>query len=320
MKKNLKSYTASLIFFFILLVFIAWIWFPNLISSRLLYSPLPSFLNLKTNPQTATLDLWLPRLLGQFQQFGKPDITAKSALLFDIDSQRFLFEKDSAVKLPMASLTKVMTAIVGLEHKRTDDRYLVHQQDLVGEDVMGLEKGEVLTLEELLYGLILHSGNDAAEVIASNFGGGREQFIKAMNDKAVSLGLKNTHFTNPTGLEGDGSQYTTAYDLLVMSQYAISHFPFFDEVAKTFDYTIPQTATHKAYYLENETNLLTSYEGVKGIKTGYTPEAGLCLITYLDYNSHHFIGVLLGSENRRGEMKTLLDYGLKTEGVTPPKS
>ena len=98
---------------------------------------------------------------------------------------------------------------------------------------MGLSTGETLTLSDLLYGLILTSGNDAAEVLAENFPG-REFFIKAMNDKVKSLGLSDTNFTNPTGLEGDGKQYTTAYDLLVITDYAISNFSLFDQVVSTF--------------------------------------------------------------------------------------
>jgi D-alanyl-D-alanine carboxypeptidase len=139
-----------------------------------------------------------------------------------------------------------------------------------------------------------------------------------MNKKAQTLGISDTNFTNPTGLEGDGNQYTTAYDLLVITNFALSNSPLFNEVVSTFDYHIPYTPLHKEFYLENETNLLTSYPGVKGVKTGYTPEAGLCLVTYLDYSGHKIIGVLLGSENRKKDMKALLDYGLKSEGVTPP--
>jgi D-alanyl-D-alanine carboxypeptidase len=139
-----------------------------------------------------------------------------------------------------------------------------------------------------------------------------------MNDKVKSLGLSDTHFTNPTGLEGDGKQFTTAYDLVVIAQYALSNFPLFDQVVSTFDYNIPYTQQHKAFYLENETNLLTSYPGVKGVKTGYTPEAGLCLVTYLDYGGHQIIAVILGSDDRRGEMIELLDYSLKSLGITPP--
>ena len=183
---------------------------------------------------------------------------------------------------------------------------------------MGLDVGETLSLKELLYGLMLHSGNDAAETLAGNFKGGRSAFIKAMNDKTKSLGLTDTNFTNPTGLEGDGKQFTTSYDLVVMTRYALVNFPLFGEIVSTFDYTIPQTFTHKEYDLENETNLLTSYPGVKGVKTGYTPEAGLCLVTYLDYKGHKIIAVVLGSDDRRGEMIELLDYSLKSLGITPP--
>jgi D-alanyl-D-alanine carboxypeptidase (penicillin-binding protein 5/6) len=252
-------------------------------------------------------------------KLSKPEITAKSSFVYDTSSKEVLFEKNPTKKLPMASLTKIMTAIVALENKRKDDSYYVNRESLVGENSMGLEEGETLSLEELLYGLILMSGNDAAETLASNYPGGRENFIKAMNNKARSLGLLNTNFTNPSGLEGDGDQHTTAYDLVVITRYATVNFPLFSKVSQTFQKEIEETATHKAYFLENETNLITSYPGVKGVKTGYTPEAGLCLVTYLDYKGHQIIGVILGSENRRQEMKDLLDYSLKSLGIEPPK-
>jgi D-alanyl-D-alanine carboxypeptidase (penicillin-binding protein 5/6) len=105
---------------------------------------------------------------------------------------------------------------------------------------------------------------------------------------------------------------------MVMTQYALGNFPLFDQVVSTFDYDIPYSLKHKAFYLENQTNLLTSYPGVKGVKTGYTPEAGLCLVTYLDYDGHKILAVILGSDDRRGEMIELLDYSLKSEGITPP--
>jgi D-alanyl-D-alanine carboxypeptidase (penicillin-binding protein 5/6) len=140
-----------------------------------------------------------------------------------------------------------------------------------------------------------------------------------MNDKVKALGLADTHYTNPSGLEGDGDQYTTAYDLFVITKYALENYPLLGQVVQTPFYNIPQTNTHRSYDLYNETNLLTSYPGVKGVKTGYTPEAGYCLITYLEYKDHKIIAVLLGSENRRQEMKDILDYSLTTEGITPPK-
>lgn len=286
----------------------------------IIVSPLPNFLTSFKNDQVTTLNLWFPSLIhaeSKKDDLEKPEISAKSALVYDLSTGKILFEKNPAEKLPMASLAKIMTAIVALENYREDDKLKVRKEDLVGENSMGLSSGEVLTVEELLYGLILPSGNDAAEALASNYPGGRLAFVKAMNNKAKSLGLSGTNFTNPTGLEGDGDQYSTAFDLLVVTKYAMQ-FPLFRKVASTVNYQIPATSTHKEFYLENETNLLTSYPGVKGIKTGYTEEARLCLVTYLTYEGHEIIGIILGSESRREEMKELLDYSLKIQNITPP--
>jgi len=282
-------------------------------------SPIPDFLSIINNREVSSLSLWLP-VLSSFIT-GKDtvlQITAKSALVFDIENKKVLYEKNPKQRLPIASLTKIMTAIVALENPRKDNRYIVRKEDLVGENSMGLTEGEVLTLEELLYGLILPSGNDAAEVLAHNYKDGRKGFIKAMNNKSKALGIKDTNFTNPSGLEGDGEQYSTPYDLMVMTHYALSNFPLFAKVVATYELTIEGNQNHKAYYLINETNLISSYPGVKGVKNGYTPEAGFCLVTYLDYRGNKIIAVILGSENRRQEMKDLLDYSLKSIGTAPP--
>jgi len=281
-------------------------------------SPLPDFLTYYKNKQVATISLWFPSFVSNIFNRGEPQITAKSALIYDLTSDKTIYSKNPKERLPIASLTKIMTAIIALENQKQGDNYVVNKADLVGENSMGITQGEVLNLRELLYGLILLSGNDSAEVLAGNFPGERPAFIKAMNEKTNALGLSDTNFTNPTGLEGDGQQYSTAYDLLVITKYALSKFSIFRDVASTYDYQIYQTANHKAFYLENETNLLTSYPGVKGVKTGYTPEAGLCLVTYLDYQGHKIIGILLNSDNRRGDMKDLLDYALKIQGIKPP--
>lgn len=282
-------------------------------------SPVPDFLTVFLNRQVSTLNLWAPSLENKVStKLQAPTVSARSVLIYDTTSKQVLYSKNPRERLPMASLTKIMTAVVALENEKKDDQYKVTKDDLVGEDTMGLDAGETLSLNDLLYGLILHSGNDAAETLATNFPKGRSIFIKTMNSKVKTLGLSDTNFTNPTGLEGDGEQYTTAYDLVVMTQFALSNFPLFGKIASTFDYNIPYSSSHKAFYLENETNLLTSYLGVKGIKTGYTPEAGLCLVTYLDYDGHKIIAVILGSDDRRGEMIELLDYSLETLHITPP--
>ncbi len=282
-------------------------------------SPLPDFLTLSKNKQVRLLDLWFPAIEQTHGNgFNVSELTAKSAVIYDLTTNKTIFEKNPKEHLPMASLTKIMTAIISLENKKSEDTYIVSEENLVGEDSMGLSAGESLTLEDLLYGLMLPSGNDAAEVLANNSPLGRKGFIQAMNDKAKSLGLTDTHFDNPSGLQGDGTQYTTVYDLLVITKYAMEKYPLFKEVVSSPTHTIPETSTHKAYFLGNETNLLTTYEGVKGVKTGYTPEAGLCLVTYIEYANHKMIGIILNSENRRGEMKELLDYSLRTFGIEPP--
>lgn len=315
---------ALIPFLLVILFFIFFIYFllaPQAAEQKhSIVSPVPSFLSILENKEVSSLTFFIPSLQNLLSaKFSKPQVSASSVLVYDLTSEKVLYEKNPKTKLPIASLTKIMTAIVALEHPLKNDEYFVTESDLVGEDSMGLEAGEVLSLKELLYGLILHSGNDAAEVLAGNFSGGRVSFIKAMNQKAKSLGLLDTHFTNPTGLEGDGNQYSTPFDLVVITTFALEKFPLFSEVVKTFNENILATDKHKAYFLENETNLISSYPGVKGVKTGYTPEAGLCLVTYLDYGGHKIIAVMLNSQNRRQEMKDLLDYSLKSLGVTPPE-
>ena len=282
-------------------------------------SPLPDLLTKSFSNVFGSSNIWKPNMSKVTESSIKiPEITAKSALSYDLTRGKLLYERNIKTKIPMASLTKIMTAIITLENFNLSEEVKITREDVeVGEDSMGLSEGEVLKVEDLLYGLILHSGNDAAEALARSSIFGRENFIYLMNKKAEDLGLSDTHFTNPTGLEGDGKQYSTAYDLLVMTKYALEN-PTFSAIASTVEYEIPYTSAHKYIYLYNETNLLTSYPGVKGVKTGYTFEAGLCLVTYLQYEGHKIIAVLLNSQSRREEMKELLDYSLKTMGIKPP--
>lgn len=309
-------------YLFILLIsfIISFFYFRFVQSPSEIRSPLPSFLSLSENKQVSSIDVWIPAItaLESFVKGSVPNVSAQAVLVYDLTEKEPLYQKNPKKRLPMASLTKIMTAIIALENEKKE-LYVVEGKHLVGENSMGLTPNEALTLEELLYGLILYSGNDAAEVIAGNYPGGRDYFIEAMNDKARSLGLSDTNFTNPTGLEGDGDQYTTAYDLLVISEYALRNFELFRKVVTTFEHEIPANDYHKYFFLQNETNLISSYPGVKGIKDGYTPEAGLCLATYLDYGGHEIIGIILGSGDRRGEMKDLLDYALGAQGVEPPE-
>lgn len=248
----------------------------------------------------------------------KPELSAVSALTYDLNTNKLVIGQKINQRLPIASLTKIATAIVALENEPLDKEMVVSKKAAkVGEDSMGLEEGEKFLLKELLYGLLLQSGNDAAETIAQNSKFGRDNFVYLMNKKAENLGLSDTHFTNPTGLEGDGNQYSTVYDLLLLTNYALQN-PIFKEIVSTVSYDIPYSTDHKAISLYSETNLLTSYPGVKGVKTGYTDEAGLCLVTYLEHDDHKIIGIVLNAQNRREEMKEMLDYALKAQGVIPP--
>jgi len=314
------SYLATVVLLAVFAGILIWFFSPLRSENNDFISPIPDFLTISKNKEVVSLNLFLPVidfLTGS--ENPTPVLSAKSAIAYDLTTGRTLFAKNPNEKLPMASLTKVMTAMIGIDNRLTTNAYTISKAQLVGENSMGLLPGETLKLEDLLYGLILLSGNDAAEAIAAHFPGGRAEFISSMNDKAKALGLKDTNFTNPSGLEGDGNQYSTAYDLFVITKHALENYPLFAKVAETVIKDIPASTTHQQYYLENETNLLTSYPGVKGVKTGFTYEAGYCLITYLEHKDHKIIAVLLGSENRRAEMKDILDYALKQEGLTPPK-
>lgn len=281
-------------------------------------SPLPDFFS-SSFSDAADASYWKPNVKSLIDKTDSSfSLTAESVLSYDIGNDKVLYAKNSDEKLPMASLTKIMTAIVVLENMYVDNTITVSKNAAeIGENSMGLSEGEVHTVEDLLYGLILMSGNDAAEALAQGSPFGREGFLHLMNKRAETIGVSDTRFTNPSGLQGDGLQYTTAEDLLVLTKHALT-IPEFAKIVETYQHDIPQTASHKGYTLYNETNLLTTYPGVKGVKTGFTDEAGMCLVTYLDYNGNKIIAILLNSQNRRQEMKDLLDFSLQRMGVVPP--
>lgn len=255
-------------------------------------------------------NLWLPQIETVSANLNTPKITALSAYFVDIDSGQVLYQKDPQKRLPVASLVKVMTAVVTLEnHKLSDQIWISEKAAGMEPDSMLLKPLEKLSVEELLDGVFLVSANDGAEALAESFSLGRDEFIKQMNTKASQLNMKDTLFINPTGLEEDNKrQYSTAFDIVIMARYAIKNFPQLVEITKKDHIFIPQTTTHQDYDLYSGINLLTTYPGVKGFKTGYTEEAGLTLITLAEKNGHQVLGVLLNSENRRDEARLLLDY------------
>ncbi len=253
----------------------------------------------------------------------------ESVMLFELKTQNVLYEKSIDKKMYPASLTKIMTAIIALEIGNLDDKITVDEKtpyEVDGSSI-ALEVGEVLSLKDLLYALLLPSANDAASVIAKHYGGGTlESFVKLMNDKAKELGATNTHFANPHGLHDD-NHYTTASDLAKITTYAMKNEKF-REYIKTTRYTIPATNLKEERALHTTNNLLLNlvkgndiivnnkyvsrqYEGAAGVKNGYTPEAGSCLVSYAQRNGVELIAIVLKgtSADVYTDTHNLLNYG-----------
>ncbi len=245
------------------------------------------------------------------------DISSRHSFAVDLANNRVLFSKDAHQRVPVASLVKIMTGVVALEHASPDKEIIVSEKAAdTGENSMGLSSGEVYSLKELLYGLILNSGNDAAIAIAEGVSGSEENFVAWMNFKANELGLKDTKFVDPNGLNlKDENYYSSAYDLAVITKYSLDNFELLREIYKTFSMEFYETDKHKYIYLENQTNLLTTYPGVKGIKTGYTDESGWGLITYAENGDAKILGVILDAVNRKYDGILLLDYCFGKEGI-----
>jgi len=245
------------------------------------------------------------------------DITAKAAFFVETGTGEVLYQKNAHERLPIASLTKIMTAIVSLEKLPLDKEIRISEEAAEMEpDKMFLKAGEKLTVKELIQGLFLVSANDASEALAESTTGRREEFLQMMNSKAKHLGMDNTRFINPSGLQEDGvSQYSSALDVSLMSHYAIHNFPFLIDITKEPRLYISENNDHGPFDLFSGINLVTTYEGVVGFKTGYTPEAGLTLVTLARRDGKEVLGVLLGCTNRRDDAKRLLDYSFQQLGV-----
>jgi len=260
---------------------------------------------------------WFPRISTHKLNNTGPAVSAKSAIAVDFATGEVILERNSQERLPVASTQKIMTALIVFENAELDKMFVVSKKAAgVGENSMGLTAGEKLVVRDLLYGLMLVSGNDAAVALAEGVAGSEEAFVQMMNAKASALGLKNTKFTNASGLDEDGKeQYSAAYDLAVIARYTWENYPEFRKISSTVGEYIDANAYHKAFDLYNDTNLLTTYPGVRGIKPGFTWEAGLCLVTYAENENKKILAVILGSDDRRGEMKEILDYSFSFYGV-----
>ena len=236
------------------------------------------------------------------------DVNAKGAVVLEMTTGRVLYAQDSHRQLPMASTTKVMTALLAVENGDLSEVVTVADQasGVEGSSIY-LARGEHITLEELLYGLMMHSGNDAAEAIAYHLAGSIEAFAQMMNERAQALGLTDTHFANPHGLPAE-DHYTTAYDLAAIAAAAMKN-PQFAAIVGTLKKTISYEGHDEPRYLRNSNKMLTQYEGANGIKTGYTKAAGRCLVTGALRDDMQLVSVVLNAPDMYNASAWLLDYG-----------
>jgi len=234
-----------------------------------------------------------------------PIISARAALAVDLDSGVTLYEKNPDKLLLPASTTKIITALVAMDYYPEEMVLKVGKFKVEGQK-MGLVEGEEITVGNLLYGLLMFSANDAAEVLAQNFPGGRDSFIAAMNQKAQQLHLENSNFVNPSGLDG-GNHFSTARDLVRVSQIAMEN-PKFAEIVGTKEKEIKSVDGLISHKLVNINELVGSVDGVLGVKTGWTEDARENLVTYIERDGKKIMIAVLASQDRFGETKELIEW------------
>lgn len=236
--------------------------------------------------------------------------SAKSAVLIDVKSANVLYQKNAHQKLPMASTTKIMTAICAIENGNLDDVVEVDKSAVgVEGSSMYLGYGEKITLRNLIYGLMLASGNDAAVAISIHISGSVEEFVKLMNETAKKIGANNTSFETPNGLDGE-NHYTTAYDLALITRYALNNKDF-KEIVKTSKITIDWDGKDYDRTLTNHNKLLKTYDGATGVKTGFTKKSGRCLVSSAKRDGTEVVAVTLNCPNDWKEHTNMLDYAFE---------
>ena len=243
-------------------------------------------------------------------------VSARGAVLMEADSGEVIFGQNENARLPMASTTKIMTALVAIESLPVDTVVKITPESVgVEGSSIYLCEGETLTLEQLLYALMLESANDAASAIAIAVSGSVEAFAEKMNERAASLGLTDTHFVNPHGLDAD-QHYTTAHELALITRAALQN-PVFREISATERKTIPLHGEEGVRLLLNHNKLLTSYEGCIGGKTGYTKKTGRCLVSAAEREGVTLIAVTLSAPDDWRDHTAMLDYGFGTYETIP---
>lgn len=240
-----------------------------------------------------------------------PKLDSRIALVYDRASGRILFDKNGNKTTPMASTTKIMTAIIVVENSNLSDIVTIDSKSAgTGGSRLGLKKNDKITVNDLLYGLMLRSGNDAAVALAIHVGGSVEGFAELMNKKAKELNLTSTHFMVPHGLDMDG-HYTTAYELAKMADYALKNEKL-KAIVSTKTCTININNNPKV--ISNTNELLGSVSGVYGVKTGFTNGAGRCLVTACKRDSLDIITVIIGADTKKirtSDSMKLIEYSFK---------
>jgi serine-type D-Ala-D-Ala carboxypeptidase (penicillin-binding protein 5/6) len=239
-------------------------------------------------------------------------LSADSAILMEQDSGRILFEKEAHERKRIASITKIMTAILAIESNKLDEMVTVSEraEHTEGSSIY-LKKGEKIKLLDLVYGLMLRSGNDAAVAIAEHVGGSVEGFVFLMNEKAARIGMTNTHFANPHGLDDHEDHYSTAYDMALLMRYAM-HNETFREISGTKVYYAPDPEHDWERKWRNKNRLLTElYEYCTGGKTGYTKRAHRTLVTTASKDGENLIAVTLNASDDWNDHITMFEYGFK---------
>lgn len=234
-----------------------------------------------------------------------PEITATGVVVLDMDSGVFLYKRNENVELSPASTTKLLTALVALDNFTLDDVVTIKQMNIDGQS-MGLVPGEKITVENLLYGALIYSGNDAAWALSEYYPGGEPKFVEAMNAKARELHLLHSTFTNPVGYD-DPNHKMTPIDLALLGEAALNNKTIAKMVAIP-EITISDVSHTYFHQLKNVNELLGKIPGVGGIKTGWTEEAGENLITMVERGGHKLIIVTLHSQDRFGDTSKLIDW------------
>ncbi len=234
--------------------------------------------------------------------------SAESSIVISMDTRQILYNDNAFEKMGMASTTKIMTALVALENGNTSDIFTVSKnaQNQEGSSIY-LRTNDKITLEALLYGLMLNSGNDAAVAIAEGIGGSVESFVKMMNEKAKEIGCRNTQFKNPNGLS-DPEHYSTAYDLALIMAYAMENEEF-AKIVSTKEYQIKNE--NSVTYLRNHNKLLWQTKECIGGKTGFTKANGRCLVSCAEKDGVRIVAVTLNAHNDWNDHKSLYDYAFK---------